>query len=118
MKKLILRFLFGLKRKKSNDDFTDALDAYLLTTYSEICTKEELKERIIERLKREIKIDYKTYHNYVNISTYSKFNEKQILPEVAEYFKSKNYKVDLHNDEDYKDVNVLIINWQNLEKVQ
>ena len=41
---------------------------------------------------------------------------KQVLPEVAEYFRSKNYKVDLHNDENYKDVNVLIINWQNLEK--
>ena len=112
MKKFILQFF---KRKSNKEDFIDAVEAYLWTTYSEICTREELRDRIIEKLKSEIKTDYKTYHNYLNISTYKKFREKQVLPEVAAYFRSKNYKVDLHNDENYKDVNVLIINWQNLE---
>ena len=111
MKKFILQFF---KRKSNKEDFIDAAEAYLWTTYSEVCTREELRDRIIEKLKSEIKIDYKNYHNYLNISTYHGFREKQVLPEVAAYFRSKNYK-DLHNDENYKDVNVLIINWQNLE---
>lgn len=105
---------FGLfRRDKKEDDFIDASEAYLKSTYPDQYTWEELKRKLIDVIKRQIKYDIKLNKTYVNVTTYSDFREKQILPEVADYFRSKNYKVDLHNDNDYSDTNVLIINWQN-----
>lgn len=106
--------IFNRNRDK-RDDFIEASDAYLKTTYNEQFTKEELKEKLIADIKRQIKNDVKLNRTYINVTTYSGYREKQVLPEVAEYFKTKKYKVDLHNDDDYSNTNVLIINWQNNE---
>lgn len=103
------------KNREKKDDFIDASDAYLKSTYTEQYTKEELKEKLIADIKRQIKSDVRLNRTYINVTTYSGYREKQVLPEVAEYFKTRNYKVDLHNNEDYSDTNVLIINWQNNE---
>ena len=106
--------IFNRNRDK-RDDFIEASDAYLKTTYNEQFTKEELKEKLIANIKRQIKNDIKLNRTYINVTTYSGYREKQVLPEVAEYFRTKKYKVDLHNDDDYSNTNVLIINWQNNE---
>lgn len=46
------------------------------------------------------------------IDTFQDPQEKEVLPEVAEYFDSKGYLVDLKNGDDYSLTNILIINWQ------
>ena len=109
MKNKIINWLFKVK---DNEEFTDASEAYMRSTYSEQYTKDQLRDKLIKELQQKIKADYKVYHTYVDISTYSGYREKQVLPEVAEYFRTKNYKVELHNGEDYKEINVLIISWQ------
>lgn len=100
------------KFKRNNDDFLDAEQAYQKSKYQEQFTKEELKEKIIDNLKRNIKTDIRIKHRYINISTYQDYRSKSVLPEVVKYFIDKNYKVELKNDQDYEEVNVLIINWQ------
>ena len=84
--------IFNRNRDK-RDDFIEASDAYLKTTYNEQFTKEELKEKLIANIKRQIKNDIKLNRTYINVTTYSGYREKQVLPEVAEYFKTKKYKV-------------------------
>lgn len=101
--------------KKGKREFIDATQAYQRATYYKQYTREELKEHMIEDLQKRIVADSRTYKTYVNVTTYSDYREKLVLPEVAEYFRGKNYKVDLHNDQDYSEVNVLIINWQGQE---
>lgn len=112
MKNILSYFKRG---HKDITEFIDAKEAFQRATYSEQYTREELRDKMIEELQERIKVDYGTYKTYLDITTYSGYREKQVLPDVAEFFRSKNYKVDLHNDENYPDVNVLIINWQNLE---
>ena len=112
MKNILSYFKRG---HKDITKFIDAKEAFQRATYSEQYTREELRDKIIEELQERIKTDFRTYKTYLDITTYSGYREKQVLPDVAEFFRSKNYKVDLHNDESYPDVNVLIINWQNLE---
>ena len=80
--------IFNRNRDK-RDDFIEASDAYLKTTYNEQFTKEELKEKLIADIKRQIKNDIKLNRTYINVTTYSGYREKQVLPEVAEYFKTK-----------------------------
>ena len=110
--KRILEKLF----KHEKEEFADAVKAYQRSTYSKEYTREELTGKLIDELKRSITRDCKNYQRtYMNISTYSGYREKQVLPEVARYFESKKYKVVLHNEEAFQDINVLIINWQHLE---
>lgn len=111
IKQLLKYFL-----RQNNEEIIDATRAYQITTYSKQYTREELKKELIKDLNKRIKEDSKTFRNYLSITTYSGYREKQILPEVAEFFREKNYNVTLHNEEDYSDVNVLIINWQKQEK--
>lgn len=103
------------KAVKIEDRFFDANEAYQVTRYKEILSKEQLKEDIIEDLKRSIIFNSKISRQFMTITTYDGHREKTILPEVAEFFRALNYHVDLLNDEEYKEVNVLIINWQNSE---
>lgn len=104
-----------LKRDNKKDDFISASDAYLKSTYDEQYTKEELKEKMIHRLKEKIKTDVRLNKSYITVALFSGYREKTVLPEVAEYFKTKDYKIDLLNNENYSNTNVLIINWQNRE---
>lgn len=115
MKKLytFLSNLFNGKRDSSNDDFIDAADAYLKSTYNKQYTEDELKDKVISDIKKQIKSDVKLNRVYISVFLYSGFREKKVLPEVAEYFKTRNYVVNLLNDENYSNTNVLIINWQN-----
>ena len=62
--------IFNRNRDK-RDDFIEASDAYLKTTYNEQFTKEELKEKLIADIKRQIKNDVKLNRTYINVTTYS-----------------------------------------------
>ena len=116
MKKL--KDLFDFKKIKNavvEGDIKNAQDAFAKTTYSHELTREQLKEKLIKDIMSEIKRNVRQYHQYLCIQTYDGYREKIVLPGVAEYFKEKGFKVDLLNGEDYKTVNVLIINWQGME---
>lgn len=108
-------FNIFIKNREKRDDFIDASVAYLKSAYSKQYTRDELKEKVISDIKKKITMDIELNRVYVSVLSYSGYREKQVLPEVAEYFRDKKYKVDLHNDEDYSNTNVLIINWQNRE---
>lgn len=115
--KLTLKYFISRIKKavKSEDKFFDASEAYQIAKYNDKLTREQLKERMIEKLKRRIISDSKVSGQFLNITTHDGYREKLLLPEIAEYFRELHYRVDLLNTEEYKDVNVLIINWQNLE---
>ena len=100
---------------KSEDKFFDASEAYQIAKYNDKLTREQLKEKLIEKLKKRIVSDFKISGQFLDITTYEGYREKLLLPEIAEYFRDLKYHVDLLNDNEYKEVNVLIINWQNLE---
>ena len=104
-----------LFKKLEEHDIEDATEAYQKSTYSKQYTRDQLKDKLIKDIQKDIKNDVRFGNTYLNITTYSGYREKQVLPDVAEYFRKKNYMVDLHNDQNYSEINVLIINWQNLE---
>lgn len=112
IKEFILKYI--LNYKISKEDFLNATLAYQKTTYSEIYSREQLRDKLISELKSSIKENIKL-HNYLVIETFSGYREKQVLREVADYFLDKNYNVILHNEDNFSDVNVLIVSWQNLE---
>lgn len=114
---LILKDLINRIKKalKSEKKFFDATEAYQIAKYNDTYTKEQLKELMIERLKKRIISDFKTEGQFLDITTYDGYREKLLLPEIAEFFKSHNYHVDLLNTGNYENINVLIINWQDLE---
>lgn len=108
-------FINRILKPKSENKFFDASEAYQIAKYNDKLTKEQLKEELIQRLKKRIVTDFKVSNQFLDITTYDGYREKILLPEIAEYFRNLNYHVDLLNEKEYEDVNVLIINWQNLE---
>ena len=101
--------------KSKNNFLDDAREAYRITKYNDKLTKEQLKNKIIEKLRQRILTDIKVSGKFVDVTIYQDYREKLVLPEVVEFFRERNYHVDLLNTENYQEVNVLIINWQNLE---
>lgn len=108
-------FDFIKKAIKQEEKVFDATKAYQMAKYNDNLTKEQLKEELIERLNHRIIADTKISGKLLDITTYDGYREKIILPEIAEFFRGLNYHVDLLNDGEYKDINVLIINWQSKE---
>lgn len=103
-----------LNFRKTNN-FPDARSAYQLATYQDTLTKDQLRDQLIESLKKRIKDDIKIYKKHMDITTYEGYREKLVLPEVADFFRGLSYNVDVLSEGNYQDVNVLIINWQGLE---
>lgn len=103
------------KAVKQEGKVYDATKAYQMAKYNDNLTKDQLREELIERLNRRIISDTKISGKLLDITTYDGYREKILLPEIAEFFRGLNYHVDLLNDGEYKDINVLIINWQSKE---
>lgn len=111
----IKSFICHILKHRFEDKIFDATEAYRIAKYNDNLTKEQLKEELIRELRKRIIFDSKISNQFLDITTYSGYREKLILPEIAEYFRELGYEVDLLNDGKYKNVNVLIINWQNQE---
>ena len=109
--KQILEF-FG-KRVEKEDTFYTADEAFRKILEIKQTNRDEFKKSIIKILKREILFDINSIKKYCIVNTYSSLAEKDVLPEVADYFREKGYDVDLKNGEDYNETNILIISWQN-----
>lgn len=115
-----LKNLIGKVKKvvKSDERFFDAFEAYQVARYNDRLTRDQLKEIMIEELKKRITHDFRESGKFLDITTYDRYREKHLLPEIADYFRELKYHVDLLNTDEYQDVNVLIINWQNLETIR
>ena len=101
--------------KGDKRDFYDARKAYQMAKYNDSLTREQVKSKLLESLKRQVTLDVKQAHTFLNITIYDSYREKQLLPEIAEYFKELGYHVDLLRTGKYENTHVLIINWQDLE---
>lgn len=113
-----INYLLSSIKEKFNhkEEILDASKAYLKSRYQDDeTTKEKLIENMIRCLNRRIKSDIRLDRSYLNISTFTEHREKMVLPEIVKFFESHGYKVTLLNGEDFKEVNVLIINWQGKE---
>lgn len=111
---IIKNFIDRIKGK-SNEEFFSATEAYQIAKYNDTLTRDQLKEMMIDQLKRRIISDFRVAGKFIDITTYDGYREKLLLPEIAEFFREHKYHVDLLNEGEYDNVNVLIINWQNSE---
>ena len=107
----VYNWLVGKEEKK--DTFLTAEEAFLRSMNLKNQTKKECKEKLIKGIQRQIKMDTSIPGQMMClIDTFQDPQEKEVLPEVAEYFDSKGYLVELKNGDDYSLTNILIINWQ------
>lgn len=115
----VWNWLSGVKQKPKEEEFMSADEAYRKSLGLKEKSREDFKKALIKNIQRSIKDGVIRYNNEMCfVSTYSSSREKDVLPEVAEYFVGKGYDVDLKNGEHYPDTNILIINWQNREIFQ
>jgi hypothetical protein len=107
----VYNWLVGKEEKK--DTFLTAEEAFFRSMNLKNQTKKECKEKLIKEIQRQIKMDTSVSgQRMCLIDTFQDPQEKEVLPEVAEYFNSKGYLVELKNGDDYSLTNILIINWQ------
>ena len=101
------------KEEPKKDNFITAEDAFLRSMNLKKQTKKECKLKLIKEIQRQIRMDTSiSWQKMCLIDTFQNPQEKEVLPEVAEYFDSKGYLVELKNGDDYSETNILIINWQ------
>lgn len=114
MSNIILEIYNWLTNKEEpKDTFLTAEEAFLRSMNLKKQTKKECKDKLIKEIQRQIKIDTSMAgQRMCLINTFQDPQEKEVLPEVAEYFDSKGYLVELKNGDDYDTTNILIINWQ------
>ena len=110
----ILEFFTG--KKKNEDTFYTADEAFRKSLEIKNSSRAEFKKDMIRYIQREIRYDISSVTSckrFCIVNLYQSTAEKEVLPEVAEYFREKGYEVDLKNGENYNETNILIVNWQN-----
>lgn len=102
-----------LNKEEPKDNFLTAEEAFLRSMKLKKQTKKECKDKLVREIQKQIKFDTSmSDQRLCLINTYQDPQEKEVLPDVAEYFDSKGYQVELKNGDDYDITNILIINWQ------